>query len=107
MVAPSRTAARTCHPRLANAAHTARPMKPLAPVTSTAVTASDSAPDSAVYVVGVAEDDVNNLGRYVVNVVVGCDAPSAARAFKSLGGYLPRFQDSLRLDARHDHRAFV
>src|SRR5258708_2258654 len=102
-----RTPARTSHPRLANAAHAARPMKPLAPVTRTAVTVSDAAPDRAVHVVGIADDCVDHFGSDVVDVVVRRHAPSAASACEPLGRYLHGFENALRLDAGHDHRAFI
>src|SRR5256885_4599483 len=94
-----RTPARTCHPRLAKAAQAARPMKPPAPVTRTAVTVSGAAPDGAVNVVGVADDRVDHFGTDVVDVVVRRDAPGAARTPEPLGRHLHGFENALRLDA--------
>src|SRR3954470_24156673 len=98
-----RTPARTSHPRFPNAVQVARPMKPLAPVTRTAVTVSAASPDGTVHVIGVAHDGVDDLGSDVVDVVVGRDTPGAAGTPEALGRHLHGFENALGPDARHDH----
>src|SRR5260221_4269608 len=68
---------------------------------------SDPAPDRAIYIVGIAEYGVDDLGSDIVDVVVRRDAPGTAGALEPFGGHLHGFHNSLRLDAPHDHVAFV